>query len=364
MNGWRTRRGAWDIVSQPLLKKRHSVGDGRERTSWRASLCNNPGACHDPGRCGGTRRAAGRRHDHRALGERSIGNREAERRMTSTASFCEKCGNLLGPNSQFCDKCGTPVAPAPAGASGRPPQSVAGAALPPPPPPALAYGAPPSMQPPPGYGQPLPVGQTTNGLAIASLVLGIVWVFGLGSILAVIFGFVGRKQIRQSRGRQGGGGMAVAGIVLGFVGVVGLILWIVLIVAVTTSINNCVDQIADRRELVDVCHEQRHRKQRRPVQHRLDRQHRRSAAHCRRAAGADRREQRDQPGNQRFPAALGVGPGHRFRGTPSLRRTLQEPWPDARTPALRTQARHAAGTMVQRGCWSAVSGREGVTLFS
>jgi Domain of unknown function (DUF4190) len=99
------------------------------------------------------------------------------------------------------------------------------------------------MQPPPGYGQPLPVGQTTNGLAIASLVLGIVWVFGLGSILAVIFGFIGRKQIRQSGGRQSGGGMAVAGIVLGFVGVVGLILWIVLIIAVTTSINNCVNNI-------------------------------------------------------------------------------------------------------------------------
>ena len=88
------------------------------------------------------------------------------------------------------------------------------------------------MPPPPGYGQPPPVGQTTNGLAIASLVLGIVWVFGLGSILAVIFGFVGRKQIRQSSGRQSGGGMAIAGIVLGFVGVVGLILWIVLIIAV------------------------------------------------------------------------------------------------------------------------------------
>jgi hypothetical protein len=165
--------------------------------------------------------------------------------MTSTASFCEKCGNLLGPNSQFCDKCGTPVgavAPAPAGASGLPPQPFPGAPLPPPPPPVAAYGAPPSMQPPPGYGQPLPVGQTTNGLAIASLVLGIVWVFGLGSILAVIFGFVGRKQIRQSGGRQSGGGMAIAGIVLGFVGVVGLILWIVLVIAVTTSISNCLDQ--------------------------------------------------------------------------------------------------------------------------
>ena len=97
------------------------------------------------------------------------------------------------------------------------------------------------MQPPPGYGQPLPVGQTTNGLAIASLVLGIVWVFGLGSILAVIFGFIGRKQIRQSGGRQSGGGMAVAGIVLGFVGVVGLILWIVVAIAVTNSITDCLD---------------------------------------------------------------------------------------------------------------------------
>jgi hypothetical protein len=165
--------------------------------------------------------------------------------MTSTASFCEKCGNLLGPNSQFCDKCGTPVgavAPAPAGASGLPPQPFPGAPLPPPPPPVAAYGAPFSMQPPPGYGQPLPVGQTTNGLAIASLVLGIVWVFGLGSILAVIFGFVGRKQIRQSGGRQSGGGMAIAGIVLGFVGVAGLIFWIVVAIAVSNTITNCLDQ--------------------------------------------------------------------------------------------------------------------------
>jgi hypothetical protein len=166
--------------------------------------------------------------------------------MTSTASFCEKCGNLLGPNSQFCDKCGTPVgavASAPAGTSGLAPQPVAGAQLPPPPPPpTAAYGAPPSMQPPPGYGQPPPVGQTTNGLAIASLVLGIVWVFGISSILAVIFGFVARKQIRQSGGRQGGGGMAIAGIVLGFVGIVGLVLWIILAIVVTTSLHDCLNQ--------------------------------------------------------------------------------------------------------------------------
>jgi hypothetical protein len=76
------------------------------------------------------------------------------------------------------------------------------------------------------------------------LVLGIVWVFGVGAILAVIFGFVARKQIRESGGRQSGNGMATAGIILGFVGIAGLILWIILIVAITNSINNCVNQPA------------------------------------------------------------------------------------------------------------------------
>ena len=98
------------------------------------------------------------------------------------------------------------------------------------------------MLPPPGYGPP-PVGQTTNGLSVASMVLGIVWVFGIGSILAVIFGFVARKQIKDSGGRQSGGGMALAGIILGFVGVASLILWIVLVIAVTTTITNCFDHV-------------------------------------------------------------------------------------------------------------------------
>ena len=57
--------------------------------------------------------------------------------------------------------------------------------------------------------------QSTNGLSIASLVLGIVWFLGIGSVLAVIFGFVARRQIRASGGRQTGEGMALAGIILG-----------------------------------------------------------------------------------------------------------------------------------------------------
>ncbi|HWE70540.1 MAG TPA: DUF4190 domain-containing protein [Acidimicrobiales bacterium] len=82
----------------------------------------------------------------------------------------------------------------------------------------------PPAGPQPGWapGGPVPPAETTNGLAIASLVLGILWLGGLGSVLAVIFGFVARKQIRTRR--QRGNGMAIAGIVLGWVGVGLLIL--------------------------------------------------------------------------------------------------------------------------------------------
>lgn len=59
----------------------------------------------------------------------------------------------------------------------------------------------------------------TNGFAIASLVLGIVWLWGLGSVLALVFGYLAKSQIDESRGAQGGRGLAVAGIVLGWVGV-------------------------------------------------------------------------------------------------------------------------------------------------
>jgi hypothetical protein len=82
------------------------------------------------------------------------------------------------------------------------------------------------MQQPHPYGQPYgqpsgypyaPPQQRTNGLAIASMVLGILWLYWIGSILALVFGYIARKQIRE-RG-ESGGGMATAGIVLGWIGV-------------------------------------------------------------------------------------------------------------------------------------------------
>lgn len=76
-----------------------------------------------------------------------------------------------------------------------------------------------------------------NGLAIASLVVGIVSlipvislgnIFGLlEGIIAVILGFIGASQIKKLS--QGGKGIAVAGIILGFVGIVGFVLVILVL---------------------------------------------------------------------------------------------------------------------------------------
>lgn len=58
----------------------------------------------------------------------------------------------------------------------------------------------------------------TSGLAVASLVLGIIWFLGIGSLLAVVFAFISLRRIGRADGALGGRGLAIAGLVLGFVG--------------------------------------------------------------------------------------------------------------------------------------------------
>lgn len=76
-----------------------------------------------------------------------------------------------------------------------------------------------------------PAPTKTNGLAVASLVLGITWLYWLGSILALVFGYIAKGQIDRSGRQEGGRGLAVAGIVLGWVGIAILILVIVIGIA-------------------------------------------------------------------------------------------------------------------------------------
>lgn len=101
---------------------------------------------------------------------------------------------------------------------------------------------PPGSPTPGGWAQP-PASQyrtSTNGFAVAALVLGIIGIPAvlvlvglLFAVLALIFGLVARSQIAKSGGAQGGGGMAMAGIVLGSIGIVLEV--IIIVVAATTG---------------------------------------------------------------------------------------------------------------------------------
>lgn len=72
--------------------------------------------------------------------------------------------------------------------------------------------------------------------------LGILWLYWIGSILALVFGYVAKGQIDRSAGRQTGRGLAIAGIVLGWIGVATAIIAIVVAIALANS-------SADREEL-------------------------------------------------------------------------------------------------------------------
>jgi hypothetical protein len=61
------------------------------------------------------------------------------------------------------------------------------------------------------------------------MVLGILWLYGIGSILALVFGYIALNQIKHRN--ESGRGMAIAGTVLGWVGVGGIILIVIAAVA-------------------------------------------------------------------------------------------------------------------------------------
>jgi hypothetical protein len=121
--------------------------------------------------------------------------------------FCAKCGTQVEEGSKFCQKCGTPVDQAAA-------------------PPPTASAQPVSFQP--------AAVVKTSGMAIASLVLGILGI----SLFAIIFGIVALNQIKKSNGFITGKGMAIAGIILGTISIIVTIIIIVVVVVAAPTITN------------------------------------------------------------------------------------------------------------------------------
>ena len=111
--------------------------------------------------------------------------------------YCSRCGTQNPDDGSFCNRCGAPL----------------------------------TTPPPAAPAAPVVVRQT-SGLAVASLVLGILgFMTGITSIPAIIFGGIAISQTGKDR-RLEGRGMAVAGLVMGIVVLVfGLLIVALLLVA-------------------------------------------------------------------------------------------------------------------------------------
>ncbi len=72
---------------------------------------------------------------------------------------------------------------------------------------------------PPPPGPPAAAFSQVNGLAIASVLAAVLWFAGIGAVLALVFGYRARSQIKDSAGSQTGSGLATAGIILGWIGI-------------------------------------------------------------------------------------------------------------------------------------------------
>ncbi|GAA1656581.1 DUF4190 domain-containing protein [Actinoplanes couchii] len=74
--------------------------------------------------------------------------------------------------------------------------------------------------PQPGYYPPMPMVVPTSGLAVASMVLGIIGIFGgfcafgVPCLIAVVLGHMALRETRN--GHRAGHGMAIAGLILGY----------------------------------------------------------------------------------------------------------------------------------------------------
>jgi hypothetical protein len=82
---------------------------------------------------------------------------------------------------------------------------------------------PPAPAPPPAPPPFVAARRRTNGLAVASFVMALLWMGWFGSVLAVVLGHAALRQIARAGGREGGRGLAVAGLLLGYASIAAVV---------------------------------------------------------------------------------------------------------------------------------------------
>jgi prepilin-type processing-associated H-X9-DG protein len=103
-----------------------------------------------------------------------------------------------------------------------------------------------------------PAKPKTSGLAIASLILGIVGpcTVGLASIVGLILGIVGLNKIKRSAGQLGGRKAAIAGIIVSGVGAVLVVPMLILIAILMPAVFGALDAAhaaASRSNVIQLC---------------------------------------------------------------------------------------------------------------
>ena len=172
--------------------------------------------------------------------------------------FCKECGQGNDDDASYCVQCGSPVPedveePGARAREGAPPAGPSAAAAPGPWPPGTPPGPvpppPPEVPAHPPYGWPAgyvppPRPSRYDGMAIASFVLGLVgfvmWPCApVTGVLAVVFGYVGRRNIAESSGNLDGATFCTVGIILGFVQIgialAVLVVWLIVVIVANVT---------------------------------------------------------------------------------------------------------------------------------
>lgn len=121
---------------------------------------------------------------------------------------CPTCGAQNLPNAAFCSQCATNLMAPPGVAPGGMPRGPMGMTG--------MYGAP-------------PVATRTSGMAIAGFILSFVC-----GLLGLIFSILGYNEVKRSNGMVGGGGLALAGIIISSLQLVGWV-WFGVVGAIINS---------------------------------------------------------------------------------------------------------------------------------